>query len=86
MSLDIFISRDSRFNSESEAYTQFLRTGFPPPTDVTIKAMRERAEALQKKINEKLIGSFKGKEEEKNVRIDGNTGTIENRFLEKLID
>ncbi|CAF3664330.1 unnamed protein product [Rotaria sordida] len=64
--------RDPRFNNESEAYTQFLRTGFPPPFDITIQAMRDRAEALHKKINEKLIGKFKGKEEEKNVKINNN--------------
>lgn len=67
-------SRDARLNDESKAYTQFLRTGFPPPNDVTIKAMRERAEAMHQKINEKLIGSFRGKIEEKNVPIGRNTG------------
>ncbi|CAF4872131.1 unnamed protein product [Rotaria sp. Silwood1] len=65
--------KDSRFNNESIAYTQFLRTGFPPPFDITIKGMRDRTEALHKKINEKLIGTFKGIEEEKNIKINNNT-------------
>ncbi len=69
-----FHFRDSRFNRESQEYSQFLRNGFPPPSDVTIKAMRERAESLHEKINEKLIGTFKGKTEEKNVQINENTG------------
>ncbi|CAM2702258.1 unnamed protein product [Rotaria socialis] len=34
--------------------------------------IRERAEALHKKINEKLIDKFKGKEQEKNVRINND--------------
>ncbi|CAF2060908.1 unnamed protein product [Rotaria magnacalcarata] len=62
--------RDSRFNNESKTYTQFLRTGFPPPFDISIAGIRERAEALHRKINEKLIDKFKGKEQEKNVRIN----------------
>ena len=76
LSLDIFYSRDPRFNSESNAYTQFMRTGLPPPTDISVKSMRERAEVLHNKVNEKLIGTFKGKEEEKKVTINGNTGRI----------
>ncbi|CAF4507009.1 unnamed protein product, partial [Rotaria sp. Silwood2] len=35
--------------------------------------MRDRAEALHKKINEKFIGTFKGIEEEKNIKINNNT-------------
>jgi hypothetical protein len=58
-----------------------MRSAFPPPTDVTIKAMRERAEALHEKVNAKLIGTFKGKEEEKKVIINGNTGRIYIRLL-----
>ncbi|CAF5218460.1 unnamed protein product, partial [Rotaria magnacalcarata] len=68
--LDVDVVRDSRFNNESKTYTQFLRTGFPPPFDISIAGIRERAEALHKKINEKLIDKFKGKEQEKNVRIN----------------
>lgn len=71
-----FYSRDSRFNAESNAYTQFLRTGFPPPTDVTIEAMRERSEAMHEKINEKFIGTFRGKIEQRKVPIDQQTGSI----------
>ena len=78
--MKFFYSRDPRLNAESQAYTQFLRTGFPPPTDVTIKAIRERTEALNEAINKKLIGTFKGKIEEKTVKISGNTGRIRGEF------
>ena len=61
-------------NAESQVYTQFMRTGFPPPTDITIESMRERAEALHEKINEKFIGNFKGKLEEKSIKIKEQTG------------
>jgi hypothetical protein len=71
-----FVSRDPRFNDETRAYTQFMRSGFPPPSGFTFEAMRERAEALHAKINEKFTGTFKGVAEEKKVRISGNTGEI----------
>jgi acetyl esterase/lipase len=58
-----------------------MKNGFPHPTSFTIEAIRNRAEGLHEKINEKLIGTFKGKEEEKEVKINGNTGKISNRFL-----
>jgi acetyl esterase/lipase len=51
-----------------------MRTGFPPPTGIDIESMRERAEALHKKINEKLIGTFQGQEIEKKVEIKGKPG------------
>ncbi len=64
-----------------------MRNGFPSPTAFTINAMRERAEALNKEINKKLIGSFKGKEEEKKVKINGNIGRIWIQFFKnKFID
>jgi hypothetical protein len=75
--------RDPRFNSESIAYTEFIRNGFPQPTDLTIEAIRKRTQALHEKVNEKLIGTFKGKEEEKKVKIYGNTGKILNKFFKK---
>jgi hypothetical protein len=68
--------RDPRFNSESIAYTEFISHGFPHPTSFTIEGIRKRAEALHEKVNEKLIGTFKGKEEEKKVKINENTGRI----------
>ena len=48
--------------------------------------MRERTEALHKKINEKLIGTFKGQEIEKKVKITGNTGRSQIRFFKNKID
>ncbi len=72
-----FYTRDPRLNSESQAYTDFLRFKYPPPTGITPKAMRERSEGLHEKINEKLIGSFKGNLEEKFVRLNNQTGRME---------
>ena len=71
-----FYSRDPRLNSESQAYTNFLRYEYPPPTSVTVQAMRERSEGLHEKINEKLNGKFKGKLEENVVRINNQTGRM----------
>jgi len=81
-----FYSRDPRLNAESKAYTQFLRTGFPLPTGIDIESMRERAEALHKKINEKLIGNFQGQEIEKKVEIKGKTGRFQSRFFQNKIN
>lgn len=36
--------------------------------------MRERSETVHAKINEKLIGTFKGTQEERNIKVDENTG------------
>lgn len=71
-----FYARDSRFSDESNAYTQFLQSGLPPPTSFAIPYIRERSEILHRKINESLIGNFQGKHEEKKVRISDNTGRI----------
>lgn len=36
--------------------------------------MRERAEALHETINRKLIGTFKGKIEERSIKVEKNIG------------
>ena len=74
LSLNIFHPRDPRFSDESRAYTEFLRTSFPPPTSISMEGIRKRSEDLHAKVNEKFIGTFKGQEVEKKVQITGNTG------------
>jgi hypothetical protein len=39
--------------------------------------MRERSENVHEKINEKFISTFKGTQEERQIKIDENTGNIE---------
>lgn len=75
LSLEFFHSRDPRLNDESRAYLQFIRTGFGPVTDISIKGMRLRAEAMHRKMNENIIGTFKGQEVEKKIQISGNLGS-----------
>jgi hypothetical protein len=36
--------------------------------------MRQRSENIHQKANEKFIGTFKGTEEERKVKVDENTG------------
>lgn len=36
--------------------------------------MRERSENVHEKVNEKLIGTFKGTEQEKFVKVNDETG------------
>lgn len=38
--------------------------------------MRERSENVHEKINGKFLGTFKGKEEERKLKVDENTGNI----------
>jgi hypothetical protein len=38
--------------------------------------MRERSENGHGKMNEKLVGTFKGIEEERYIKVDASTGSI----------
>ncbi len=60
----------------------FVVQNFPAPQGFELKAMRERSENIFMKVNEKLIGTFKGTEEERQIKVDENTGKIQilNRF------
>jgi hypothetical protein len=49
---------------------------FPPSPDLKLDAMRLRGEAAHAKVNEKLIGTFTGIEQEKHVRIDDQTSNV----------
>ena len=48
--------------------------------------MRERTQAMHEKINEKFIGTFRGKIEERKVSIDRTTGRIDEGFFPISID
>jgi hypothetical protein len=41
-------------------------------------------ENINAKVNEKLIGTFKGTEEERKIKVDGNTGKCD--ILEELFE
>lgn len=69
----MFCYRDVRFSKESNAYSKFLRFDFPPPNDFTIDSVRQRSELLHEKINEKLIGTFKGHQEERQILLTDTT-------------
>jgi hypothetical protein len=63
-------------NDEARTYTLFISQNFPAPKNFTLQAMRERSENVHVKINEKLIGTFKGTEEVRKVKVDENTGKL----------
>jgi hypothetical protein len=45
--------------------------------DITLEIIRERCIDVSLKANEKLIGTFKGIEEERKIKVDENTGKAE---------
>ncbi len=51
-----------------------LLQNFPPTKNLKLQVMRQQSEDLHQKANEKLIGTFKGIEEERKVKVDDNTG------------
>jgi hypothetical protein len=51
---------------------------FPMVKAFTLEAMRARSENTHAKINENLIGTFQGIEEERTVKVDDETGRISN--------
>ncbi len=61
----------------------FVVQNFPAPKGFELKTMRERSENIHMKINEKLSATFKGTEEERQIKVDETTGKIQNldRFL-----
>ena len=71
-------------NDEARMYALFISENFPAPKNLTLQAMRERSENVHVKINEKLIGTFKGTEEERKVKVDENTGKLD--ILNELIE
>jgi len=64
---------DPRLNDEARSFLTFVLQNFPPAKSFELQAMRQRSENLYQKANEKLIGTFKGTEEERKVKVDENT-------------
>lgn len=60
-------------SDESIAYLEFLQTGVPPRTSMSFQALRNHTDLIYAKANEKLIGSFKGVEHERIVKVDDQT-------------
>ncbi len=71
-------------NDEARNYAMFIVQNFPPPKVFGLETMRQRSENVHAKGNEKLIGTFKGTEEERKIKIDETTGKIQ--ILKKLIE
>ena len=66
-------------NDEARAHIKLIVEKFPPIVPYSLEAMRIRGENVHRTINEQLIGTFKGTEQEKTVKVDDGTGIIENR-------
>jgi hypothetical protein len=64
-------------NDEARAYTLFMSQNFPMSKEFSLQTMREGSENISLKANEKLIGTFKGIEEERKIKVDENTGKTE---------
>jgi acetyl esterase/lipase len=71
-------SRDPRLSEEARNFIMFVMKNFQAPSGFDLQAMRTRSEN-----NECFIGTFKGTEEERQVKIDETTG---NKFIrERMI-
>jgi hypothetical protein len=68
--------RDPRLSDEARNYILLVSQNFQPPKGLDLKAMRERSENINEKVNQKFIGTFQGTEEERQVKIDETTGII----------
>ncbi len=54
----------------------FISQNFPVPKGLGLEAMRQRSEDVHAKINEKFLGTFKGTEEERKLKVDETIGKI----------
>ncbi|CAF1578066.1 unnamed protein product [Didymodactylos carnosus] len=50
--------KDPLMNDGALAYNQFLPSRLPPMSSFTVEAVREQAELIAKKVNEKLSHTF----------------------------
>ncbi len=73
---NIYCSRDPRLGDEARNFILFVSQNFPVPKEFEAQVMRQRSENVHAKGNEKFLGTFKGKEEERNIKIDETTGKI----------
>ncbi len=72
----ISLLRDPRLSDEARDHILFVLENFRLPKDLDLKLMREQNENMHAKINEKLIGTFQGTEEERKIKVDETTGNI----------
>ncbi len=72
----ISLFRDPRLGDESRNHILYVLQNFQLPKDLELKLMREQSENMHAKINEKLIGTFHGREQERKIKIDDTTGNI----------
>jgi hypothetical protein len=72
----IYSFRDPRLGDEARRCVQFIFENFPQVKTFDAKPMRQRNENMHAKINENLIGTFQGTEEERKIKVDDNTGNI----------
>ena len=68
------VFRDPRLNDEARAHLALILEKFPPSSAFSLASMRTRGEGMHGTVNEKLIGTFKGVEQEQTVKIDDQTG------------
>ena len=61
-------------NDEARTYVLFQSQNFPMTKDMKLRTIREQCVNICLKANEKLIGTFKGIEEERKIKVDENTG------------
>jgi acetyl esterase len=64
---------DPRLGDEAQNFIMFVVQNFPAPKGFELKTMRERSENIHMKINEKLSATFKGTEEERQIKVDETT-------------
>ncbi|CAF1112729.1 unnamed protein product [Adineta steineri] len=62
--------RDPRINNEALAFLELSASGRISPRSFTFEKIRKGAEERHLKVNQELIGTFTGVEEEKIVKID----------------
>ena len=74
------LSRDSRLSDEARTYIMHIAEHFPPPKSFSLALMRERSENIHVKINEQLLGTFQGTQEERTVKVNDGTGRIDFEF------
>jgi len=64
---------DPRLNDEARNFVLFVSQNFPAPKEFEVQVMRQRSENVHAKVNEKFLGTFKGTEEERKIKIDETT-------------
>lgn len=55
---------------------RFISQSFPMPKELDVEVMRQRCEDIHSTANGKLLGTFQGTEEERNIKVDEDAGKI----------